>query len=312
MNASFPLRPPLADPGARPEPEDVPIVWPTGQQPQQPAEHGYAPETARDHLRIRPQIAAFAIAAYTRPGDTVLDPDCGAGTTLVEAVRAGRHAIGLASGRRWWNTARANLTAARRHHDARQSPPTDGMVLDQTTPPGQLAAAGAVDLILTSWRHPTAPQRPTTAQPSDRRTPTGANRLAELLTRCRPLLAPDGHVVVIARPRRREGYLLNGPAQITAAARTAKLALVARCVALVAPLNDEDVRVEMSIAQRAAIARLQRITGHPIAATAHHDVWVFRAPHACANASALRNADAPELLGRPTSESATELAETAA
>lgn len=42
-----------------------------------------------------PQIAARAIATLTRPGDLVLDPYCGSGTTLVESALAGRKAIGI-------------------------------------------------------------------------------------------------------------------------------------------------------------------------------------------------------------------------
>lgn len=42
-----------------------------------------------------PQIAARAITTLTQPGESVLDPYCGSGTTLVEAALLGRKAIGL-------------------------------------------------------------------------------------------------------------------------------------------------------------------------------------------------------------------------
>jgi tRNA G10 N-methylase Trm11 len=42
-----------------------------------------------------PDLAAHAIKAYTAPGDLVLDPMCGSGTTLVEAVRSGRDSFGV-------------------------------------------------------------------------------------------------------------------------------------------------------------------------------------------------------------------------
>ncbi|MBM3157742.1 MAG: site-specific DNA-methyltransferase, partial [Chloroflexi bacterium] len=35
------------------------------------------------------------IAHYTKPGDVVLDPFCGSGTSLVSALRLGRHCIGI-------------------------------------------------------------------------------------------------------------------------------------------------------------------------------------------------------------------------
>jgi DNA modification methylase len=45
--------------------------------------------------RMHPSIARGAIAAWSAPGDTVVDPFCGSGTVLVEAMAAGRAAIGV-------------------------------------------------------------------------------------------------------------------------------------------------------------------------------------------------------------------------
>lgn len=42
-----------------------------------------------------PQIPRQFIRRYTRPGEWVLDPFAGSGTTLIEARRLGRHAIGV-------------------------------------------------------------------------------------------------------------------------------------------------------------------------------------------------------------------------
>ena len=61
--------------------------------------HG-APSNGRTHAwhpfpaKFPPQLPRFFIDALTSPGDTVLDPMCGSGTTLVEAVDSGRRAIG--------------------------------------------------------------------------------------------------------------------------------------------------------------------------------------------------------------------------
>lgn len=41
-----------------------------------------------------PQLVRWALDEFTEPGDMVLDPMVGSGTTLVEAVLCGRHAIG--------------------------------------------------------------------------------------------------------------------------------------------------------------------------------------------------------------------------
>ncbi|MFI5308780.1 MAG: DNA methyltransferase [Polyangiales bacterium] len=45
--------------------------------------------------RMPPGLARALIAAFSRPGDRVLDPFCGSGTVLVEAMLAGRHATGV-------------------------------------------------------------------------------------------------------------------------------------------------------------------------------------------------------------------------
>lgn len=44
--------------------------------------------------RFSPKFVRAAIHAFTEPGDLVLDPFVGGGTTLVEAMVSGRHAIG--------------------------------------------------------------------------------------------------------------------------------------------------------------------------------------------------------------------------
>ncbi|PNI09418.1 hypothetical protein CXX84_03900 [Arthrobacter sp. AFG7.2] len=53
--------------------------------------HGAHPYPAK----FIPQIPRVLIAHYSSPGDTVLDPMCGSGTTLVESALAGRHALGV-------------------------------------------------------------------------------------------------------------------------------------------------------------------------------------------------------------------------
>jgi hypothetical protein len=45
--------------------------------------------------RFSPVFAAAAIKAFTEPGDLVLDPHVGGGTTLVEAIAAGREGVGV-------------------------------------------------------------------------------------------------------------------------------------------------------------------------------------------------------------------------
>ena len=42
-----------------------------------------------------PALPAWFIKLFTNPGDVVLDPFMGSGTTLVEAVKLGRQAYGI-------------------------------------------------------------------------------------------------------------------------------------------------------------------------------------------------------------------------
>jgi len=53
--------------------------------------HGFHSDAGRMH----PSIARGAIEAFTASGDTVVDPFCGSGTVLVEAMGLGRRAIGV-------------------------------------------------------------------------------------------------------------------------------------------------------------------------------------------------------------------------
>ena len=89
-------------------------VWLAGQQPSRLQRAGrYVPASMAHPGKMLPAIAAQAIADYTDPGDLVLDPMCGIGTTLVEAVHLGRDAVGVEYEPPWAQLARRNLHHAR-------------------------------------------------------------------------------------------------------------------------------------------------------------------------------------------------------
>jgi site-specific DNA-methyltransferase (adenine-specific) len=58
---------------------------------------------------------------FTDPGDTILDPYCGSGTTLVAALRLGRNAIGVELNPAWADTARERCEAELRGSDLRSA-----------------------------------------------------------------------------------------------------------------------------------------------------------------------------------------------
>ncbi len=130
---------------------DLPLaVWPCAQRTGQWQRHGrYVPESNRHPAKMLPEIARRVIAAYSDPGDLVLDPLCGIATTLIEGIHQDRRAIGVELESRWASLAAKNITYARRQgahgqalvlqDDARR---LGRGVLDELT--------GRVQLILTS------------------------------------------------------------------------------------------------------------------------------------------------------------------
>ena len=59
-------------------------------------------------------LLRYLIRTYSNPGDTVLDPTCGSGTTLVAALLEGRHSIGIEKDATIFANARERVMAVRR------------------------------------------------------------------------------------------------------------------------------------------------------------------------------------------------------
>ena len=72
--------------------DDGPIIrpWRSGQLPQDSPLHRMMSRVGG----FPPALVRYFIGAYSRPGDVILDPFCGKGTTLLEAAVAGRRAVG--------------------------------------------------------------------------------------------------------------------------------------------------------------------------------------------------------------------------
>ncbi len=242
-------------------------VWPTGEcgRVEQLRHRGYVPETADDWRGISPAIAAYAISRYSRPGALVVDPECGAGTVLVEALHAGRHAVGVTASSRWWRVARANVSVAKR-----AGAWSDGTVVDPgVDSAGMVRQAGLTrrtDLILTTVRLPSL---------------LGSSRLEpDLVGMARAwtsMLRPGGYAVVVLRPHRlQDGTFVDVAAALSAAAEGNGLVVTDRCVALTAKLRRDRVVPRASIVERETADRM-RAAGIPIALVAHRTVLVMRA-----------------------------------
>jgi modification methylase len=72
-------------------------VWPCAQQSPRAQRAGryVTGHTVREHRhKMAPEVARRILAAFSEPGDLVVDPMCGTGTSLVEGARAGRRCFG--------------------------------------------------------------------------------------------------------------------------------------------------------------------------------------------------------------------------
>jgi modification methylase len=272
-------------------------VWPVAQQPARfQRQDRYLPDSTAHPGKMLPELARQAIRSYSEPGDLVLDPMCGIGTTLVEAVQLGRRAVGVELERRWAALAAANLSLARE-----QGAPGRGLALQGDA--RQLARglldefAGQARLILTSppyssSLHGQVRARATGVDKYDDRYSRNPDNLAELPARrgragrssfadalvevlagCQRMLAPDGLLVLTARPYRRHGELFDLPGQLEALAPQAGLEPFDRLVALLCALRGEQLVPRASFFQ----LRHQRAGAIPrMLLIAHEDVLVFR------------------------------------
>lgn len=273
-------------------------VWNTAptSAPAQRADR-YVPGSAAHPAKMLPAIAAHAITTYTRPGDLVLDPMCGIGTTLVEAIRLGRHALGTEYEQRWADLARANVTHtlqateggsghvacgdARHLTDLIEEGHHGKIALALTSPPygnsvhGQVRSSretGARGVLKKDYRYSHDPSN--LAHVSTDRL---LEAFTEILGQCRRVLRPGGTVVVTTRPWRERGELIDLPSAVLAAGRAAGLTPAERCVALLAGIRDSRLITRPSFFQMKNVRDARR-QGIPLAVVQHEDVLVFTKP----------------------------------
>ncbi len=269
-------------------------VWLAGQQPSRLQRAGrYVPASMAHPGKMLPAIAAQAVADYTAPGDLVLDPMCGIGTTLVEAVHLGRDAVGVEYEPAWAQLARRNL-----HHGRAQGATGRGRVIqgDARQIDSLLAPelSGQVALVLTSPPYGASLHGQVTARPGagvekrDYRYSRDRNNLAhvgldrlldamvDILIGCQPFLRPGGIVAMTVRPYWERGALVDLPGRLTTAVsdRTG-LTLLDRNVALLAALRDERLVTRASFFQLNQV-RKARAAGIPRHLVAHEDLLAFR------------------------------------
>ncbi|MDG4793533.1 DNA methyltransferase [Micromonospora sp. WMMD1082] len=271
-------------------------VWLTGQHPSRDLRRGrYTPESMKHPGKMLPTIARYAIRTYTNPGDLVLDPMAGIGTTIIEAMHLGRHGVGVEYEAEWVAHAADNIRRTGQAGTAGRGEIYHG---DSTTLPALLPASlhGQVSLVITS-----PPYGPSThghaRTPGPKRGKVrkihhkygGGDNLAyrshgeladgftAILAGCRTLLRPGGHVVVTARPYRRHGELIDIPGMVAAAGINAGLQLVEECIALICGIRHGVIIPRASFFQQKN-TRDAVNAGDPQWLLQHEDVVIFKAP----------------------------------
>ncbi|MBA8926924.1 SAM-dependent methyltransferase [Kutzneria viridogrisea] len=270
-------------------------VWTTAQtSPAAQRKGRYVADATAHPAKMLPAVAAHAIDHYTDPGDLVLDPMCGIGTTLVEAVHLGRRAVGIEYEPHWVDVARANLALAHTagvdhngrvfHGDARQIasllPPEylGQAALVVTSPPygpsthGQVAVSPGAGVQKYHHLYGNTLDRGNLANIGHHRLLSGFTRILAGLV---PFLRPGGHIAITIRPWREHAELIDLPSQILACGIHAGLIPVERCVALLARAAEHDLVARGSFFQRDFI-RKQREAGLPLHLISHEDVLIFR------------------------------------
>ena len=312
--------PALADAGVSPVGcGDTPLSPPSpllsvilvGQRSVARQRHGrYVAGSGAHPARMAPDLAAALIGDYTQPGDLVFDPLAGTGTTLVEAIHAGRNALGMEVEAGWVALARANIDLARR-----QGGTGHGRVLrgDATALPRGVPTElrGQVSLVLTSppygktmhgrVEHRRGPltrfhnsysQHPprgaadgeaaggVAAEPANlahRGRAALLDGITAVLAGCVPLLKPGGTIAVVARPWRRDHFLVDLPGQTIQAGLAAGLELVGCRRAVHATVRDGRLVAHHSFFQL-HVARASRRKGLPVSLIQHDDIALLQAP----------------------------------
>jgi len=269
-------------------------VWPTSQQPAPRQRAGrYLPESTAHPAKMLPAIAQTTIGRYTKPGELVLDPMCGIGTTLVEAAWLGRTGLGVEYEPRWADLARANLAHATsqgasgtgtvicgdaRHlldlvHDVRGQ-----VALVLTSPPYGPSVHGQADARpgrgVAKWDYRYS-EDPANLGRANERVLLGA--MEQILAACRVLLRPGGVVMLTARPWRRRGLLVDLPGALVRAGERAGLIAFERHAALLVGLHGDRLVGRPSFFQLDRV-RKARAAGLPLRVIAHEDVLIFRRP----------------------------------
>ncbi|MEO3807191.1 DNA methyltransferase [Nonomuraea sp. B1E8] len=273
----------------------LPSVLATGQLQSRVQRRGrYVAESMRHPGKMLPSIAAQVISAVTEPGELVVDPMCGIGTTLVEATHLGRHAAGMEYEADFAGLTAANVQQARLQGatgfarvacgDAQNIAAvfanlrgTAALVL--TSPPYGIRTHGHVRCGSREGGGPVEKSNHRYSKDkgnlAHRPLPQLMEGFGQILAGCGELLRPGGVIAVTVRPIRVSGRLVDLPGQVIETAEAAGLVLTHRLAALLCGLRDGRLVPRASFFQMLEAWRGQE-KGQPVCAAAHEDLLILR------------------------------------
>lgn len=273
----------------------VPLaVWPVGQTSAQCQRAGrYHPDSAQHPGKMLPALAARAIADYSSPGDLVVDPMCGIGTTLVEGALLGRRCIGVELEEKWATLAEENLAfSVGEAHGGPRVVRGDARDLPVLLP----KVAGTADLVLTSppYACDTGVIRRVghgtgggicnaeTLNYSGDRANLGHARggayevaMAEVYAACHGVLRDGGLLVTVTKNMRRKGRCSDLATTTVRLARGAGFTYLQHVIALLGPIHEGQLSARPSLWQ---IIQTQKARARcePAHLVVHEDVLVFQ------------------------------------
>ena len=279
---------------------DLPFaVWACAQKTSQWQRYGrYLPRSHRHPAKMLPALARNAIQAYSDPGDLILDPMCGIGTTPVEAIHLNRHAVGVELEPRWAKLATANITHA---HTQGATTPAHIIQGDAHHLPQLLAThtTRQPDLILTSppyacqiadldtknLRTHTGPLRredthnysPNPNNLGHARGTTYLTAMADVYKACATVLKPGGYLILVTKDMRTNGSLRNLSGETITLCENLGLHYHQRIIGLLATIRNDQLVMRPSFWQTLH-ARHARTRGERRHVVAHEDILVFHKP----------------------------------
>lgn len=277
--------------------EPLPInVWPVSQTTSQYQRAGrYLPECAKHPGKMVPSLARQIVDEFSKPGDLVVDPMAGIGTTVVEGALIDRHCVGVELEESWTDLAKRNIDHMIEGSKRELAFVTQGDARDLSTALGSLH--GSVDLIATSppyscevgtvdsdratghlsRAHSSANYSTDRSNLGHARGARYQTEMAGVYRSCFDALRPGGLMVTVTKNMHQRERLLDVARATVDAAGSVGFQTMEHIIALLCAVRSDGLVARPSFWQQRSVRNARR-KGLPQYLIAHEDVLVFRKP----------------------------------